>query len=141
MRTVSPATNEVIVERQETSLEDVQAAATRARKAYCTWRTTTLEQRKVVVAQALQLIQARKHMLGKELTLQMGRPIACSVKEIDTMQKRANYLLNMAEEALADIPGQQEQGFRRWIKKVPVGPTLIIFAWNVSCRFALEFGS
>jgi hypothetical protein len=47
------------------------------------------------------------------------------------MQKRADYLLDMAEEALASLPGRPETGFRREIKKIPVGPTLIVFAWNV----------
>ncbi|KXH27466.1 NAD-dependent aldehyde dehydrogenase [Colletotrichum salicis] len=46
------------------------------------------------------------------------------------MQKRADYLLSIAGESLQSSPGRPETGFRRWIKKTPVGPTLIIFAWN-----------
>lgn len=91
-----------------------------------------------MVIRGLKLIQERKHDLGRELSEQMGRPIACSHKEIETMQKRADYLLDIAEESLRDIAGRPEAGFKRWIKKVSVGPTLVVFAWNV-CQYAPVF--
>jgi acyl-CoA reductase-like NAD-dependent aldehyde dehydrogenase len=67
-----------------------------------------------------------------ELTVQMGRPIAYTAKEVTTAIKRAEYLLKVSDEVLKDTDGEDEQGFKRFIRKVPVGPTLIIFAWNVS---------
>ena len=68
----------------------------------------------------------------------MGRPIAYSAKEIETMQKRADYLLETAEEALADIPAREEAGFKRWVSKEARGPTLVVFAWNVSLSFLIS---
>jgi acyl-CoA reductase-like NAD-dependent aldehyde dehydrogenase len=130
--TVSPATNKVILERSGTSIEEASQAAKVAEKAFQSWRGISLSERKVIVEEALALVQERKVKLGEELTLQMGRPIAYSVKEIETMQKRANYLLQTAEEALKDLPGIAEDGFMRYIRKEPVGPVLIVFAWNVS---------
>jgi len=61
----------------------------------------------------------------------MGRPIAYTAKEVSTAIKRAEYLLKVSEETLQDTPGEAEAGFKRFIRKVPVGPALIIFAWNV----------
>ncbi|EIT75835.1 NAD-dependent aldehyde dehydrogenase [Aspergillus oryzae 100-8] len=109
--TLSPSTNTVVYERGETT-------------------TPEAENRKEIVTKALGLIQERKQSLGEELTVQMGRPIAFGAKEVETMQKRADYLLKIAEDALQPIPGQSEAGFRRWIEKEPVGRILIIFAWN-----------
>ena len=40
--------------------------------------------------------------------------------------------MKISDEALADTDGEAEQGFKRYIKKVPVGPVLVLFAWNVS---------
>ncbi|KAH8893988.1 aldehyde dehydrogenase [Thozetella sp. PMI_491] len=130
IKTISPSTNEVVIERPAATLEEAKAAAQRSQAAFESWRKVPLEQRKAVVIKALALIQERKMPLGKELSEQMGRPIAYSHKEIETMQKRADYLLDIAEEALAPLPGRPEAGFRRQIKKIPVGPTLIVFAWN-----------
>ncbi|KAL1625878.1 hypothetical protein SLS56_007117 [Neofusicoccum ribis] len=98
--------------------------------AFLEFRKTSLSWRKSLVEKALSIIHDRKELLGRELTMQMGRPINYSTKEIDTMQKRAAYLLNICRKALADIPGIPEAGFKRWISKEPVGPCLLVFAWN-----------
>lgn len=135
--TISPATNKVILERPGTSIEEATRTAKVAEKAFQSWRHTSLSQRKVIVDKALALVQERKVKLGEELTMQMGRPIAYSVKEIETMQKRATYLLRTAEEALADLPGIPEEGFTRYIRKDPVGPVLVVFAWNVRRSYIL----
>ena len=132
IRTVSPATGKVILERPGTSLAQAQQIARSSEEAFLQWKSTDLASRKSIVAAGLAIIQQRKEELGRELTAQMGRPIAYSAKEIETMQKRADYLMEIAEEALQTIPGRQEEGFKRFIKKEPVGPTLIVFAWNVS---------
>lgn len=62
----------------------------------------------------------------------MGRPIAYAAKEITTAVKRAEYLLRISGEALRDTEGEAEEGFRRFVRKGPVGVVLVIFAWNVS---------
>lgn len=130
--TISPSTGEPIIERPETTLKEAQKIVRDSYDAFVSYRKMPLLERKSIVEKALSLIEDRKEQLGRELTLQMGRPISFSTKEIDTMQKRARYLLSTCEDALAEIPGQPEAGFRRFIKKEPVGPTLLVFAWNAS---------
>lgn len=131
IHTVSPATNKVILHTPSTSIEQAKNIAKDSERAFHEFGSLSLAQRKAIVVRGLSLIQQRKESLGRELTEQMGRPIAFSHKEIETMQKRAQYLLDISEESLASLPGLPEVGFKRWIKKVPVGPTLIVFAWNV----------
>ena len=63
----------------------------------------------------------------------MGRPIAYTGIEIDTAVKRGEYLDRIASETLGeDVAGDSEQGFKRFIRKEPIGVVLTIFAWNVS---------
>lgn len=131
IKTISPSTNQVVIERTGVNIEDARRVVAQSQDAFAKWRKTPLTERKSIISKALAIVLARKDELGLELTVQMGRPIAYSVKEIETMQKRADYLLKIADEALADIPGQREECFRRWIKKDAVGPTLVVFAWNV----------
>ncbi|RDW91547.1 hypothetical protein BP5796_02712 [Coleophoma crateriformis] len=130
IRTVSPATNQVVFERAGTTIDEARKVAAASRDAFSTWSETPLSKRKEIVKRGLALVQERKMKLGEELTQQMGRPIAYSHKEIETMQIRADYLLDTVDDALKEIPGRPQAGFRRWVRKVPVGPTLIIFAWN-----------
>lgn len=77
-------------------------------------------------------------MLGKEITEQMGRPIAYTAKEVTTAVMRGEYLLKISEDTLKDTPGEAEKGFKRYIKKVPLGPVLILFPWNVRVATASD---
>lgn len=79
---------------------------------------------------ALQIILDRQDELARDVTYQMGRPINYTNKEITTAVLRGEYMLKVSDQALADTTGEKENGFLRYIKKVPLGPILIIFPWN-----------
>ncbi|KAM5346212.1 hypothetical protein ACJ41O_009217 [Fusarium nematophilum] len=111
IRTISPSTNEVVCQVPSTSAPEAKAMAISSAEAFLSWRNVPLAERRAIVERGLALIQERRMELGRELTEQMGRPIAYSHKEIETMQKRADYLLETAEEALANIPGHIKEGW------------------------------
>lgn len=64
----------------------------------------------------------------------MGRPIAYTAKEITTAAARGEYMLKVSEECLKDTSGEAEEGFERYIRKMPLGVVLVVFAWNVSTQ-------
>ncbi|KAK1759231.1 hypothetical protein QBC47DRAFT_293758 [Echria macrotheca] len=128
--TISPTTNEPIFTRNGISAEELEQLPEIATTAFDSWRSTALADRQIIIRKALQLLLERQDDLALELTVQMGRPIAYTAKEIATAVKRAEYLLKISDEVLKDTDGEAEAGFKRFIRKVPVGPTLIIFAWN-----------
>lgn len=131
--TISPNTGQPIVTRQGVSLEELDQLPVTATNAYRSFSTsTTLAQRKDIVARALEVLGNKKDALARELTEQMGRPISYGAAEVSTAIKRGEYLMRVSESALQDTPGDPEAGFKRYIKKEPVGVVLIIFAWNVS---------
>lgn len=131
LTTISPTTNKPILSRDEPSDSELQAIAKRSADAFSIWSKTDLAERQKIVKRAIELLREREEELGRELTEQMGRPIAYTGVEIKTAAKRAEYMLKISEASLADTEGEQEQGFKRYVKKVPVGPVLVIFAWNV----------
>ncbi|KAK0715588.1 Aldehyde/histidinol dehydrogenase [Lasiosphaeris hirsuta] len=128
--TISPTTNEPILTRNGISAQDLQELPEIATTAFQAWRTTPLADRQIIIRKALKLLGEKQDDLATELTVQMGRPIAYTGKEIATAIKRAEYLLKISDEALKDTDGEAEKGFKRFIRKIPVGPVLIIFAWN-----------
>ena len=134
--TISPSTNKPVLKRNGLSVEDIATLCQDADAAFKSFKQTSLAERQKIIKAALKLLEKKQDELAKELTEQMGRPIAYTAKEVKTAVARADYLLKISEETLADTPGEPEKGFNRLIKKVPVGPVLIIFAWNVSllCR-------
>jgi acyl-CoA reductase-like NAD-dependent aldehyde dehydrogenase len=130
--TISPTTNQPVCIRSGISAADLESLATVATDAFLSFRQTSLAERQAIVRKALKLLDGKQDELAKELTEQMGRPIAYTAKEVTTAVKRGDYLLKISGDALKDTDGEAEKGFKRFIRKVPVGPVLVLFAWNVS---------
>ncbi|QPG94876.1 hypothetical protein C2857_007192 [Epichloe festucae Fl1] len=120
--TISPNTNEAIITRNGASAADLDLLPKVATEAFQTFRKTTLKERQEIVKKFLKELISHEAELAEELTVQMGRPIAFTGKEITTAVKRAEYLLKISDEALKDTDGEAERGFKRFIRKVPVGP-------------------
>ncbi|KAI0482024.1 aldehyde dehydrogenase [Xylariaceae sp. FL0804] len=128
--TISPTTNEPILTRNGISQADLDELPRVAAEAFQTWRQTPLTDRQIIVKKALALLEKNKDALAEEITVQMGRPIAYTGVEVTTAIKRAHYLLKISNDTLKDTDGEAEKGFKRFIRKVPVGPVLILFPWN-----------
>jgi acyl-CoA reductase-like NAD-dependent aldehyde dehydrogenase len=129
--TISPITNKPVLTRNGISASELELLPKVATEAFLSFRKTSLADRQGIVKRALKILNDKQDVLGKELTELMGRPIAYTAKEVTTAVKRGEYLLKISEDTLKDTEGEAENGFRRFIRKVPVGPVLIIFAWNV----------
>ncbi|KAM3559664.1 hypothetical protein ARSEF4850_004034 [Beauveria asiatica] len=130
INTISPITGEVVITRNGASSTDLDLLPKVATESFQSFRKTTLKERQDIVKKFLQGLADREAELAEEVTVQMGRPIAFTGKEITTAVKRGEYLLKISGEALQDTDGEAEKGFKRFIRKVPVGPVLVIFAWN-----------
>ncbi|CAN9197401.1 unnamed protein product [Alternaria alternata] len=128
--TISPITNKPVLTRNGLSDADLQSLPETAVAAFESYRRTSLTERQDIVKKALKLLNDRQDVLGKEITEQMGRPIAYTAKEVTTAVMRGEYLLKISQDTLKDTPGEAEKGFKRYIKKVPLGPVLILFPWN-----------
>lgn len=129
--TISPSTNKPILTRNGLSDSDAALLPVLSTQAFNAFRLTSLEERQAIVKRALKLISDKQNVLARELTEQMGRPIAYTAKEIATAVARGEYLLKISSNALKDTQGEPEKGFKRYIKKAPIGPVLVLFAWNV----------
>lgn len=131
LTTISPVTNQPILTRFGLSDADVGRLPTAATQAFNDFCRISLGRRQAIVRQALELMNDERDALAMELTEQIGRPIAYTAKEVTTAVARGQYLVRISDDALRDTPGEEEKGFKRFIRKAPVGPVLIIFAWNV----------
>ena len=138
IETISPITSRPIITRTGLSDADIALLPAIATQAFNTYhQSTPLETRQAIVRRALGIITARQVALAEELTEQMGRPIAYTTKEITTAVARSEYMLKISGQCLRDTEGEAEQGFKRYIRKCPIGPVLIMFAWNVRSGFCL----
>lgn len=135
LTTISPTNNRPILTRPAATSDELTQIPKTAHTAFLTWSKTSLPERQKIIKKALQLILEKQDELAREVTEQMGRPISYTNKEITTAVARGEYMLKVSGDVLADTPGEKENGFTRYIRKMPLGVVLVIFAWNV--RFSI----
>jgi acyl-CoA reductase-like NAD-dependent aldehyde dehydrogenase len=65
-----------------------------------------------------------------ELAWQMGRPVRYGAGELRGFAERARHMIAIAPQALAAIEPEPKAGFRRYIKREPLGTVLVVAPWN-----------
>ncbi|WP_299495604.1 aldehyde dehydrogenase family protein [uncultured Shewanella sp.] len=128
--TISPINQQVYVTRPIASLIDIHAMVNCANKAQLAWAALPLIDRKQLCVRAIDYLIAQKKNLANELCWMMGRPIRYCEWEFNGVDERAQYLLNVCEQALASLPIAEKAGVTRYIKRESLGVSLIIAPWN-----------
>ncbi|MCW8126939.1 aldehyde dehydrogenase family protein [Microbulbifer halophilus] len=130
LQCISPIDDSVYVERPLATHDEIRSALAAASGAQPAWRRTRLAERVAIVRRAIRLFTDRKQQLGEELCWMMGRPIRFASGEILGFAERAAYMADIAESALADIQLPDKPGFTRFIRREPLGGSLVIAPWN-----------
>lgn len=130
LQCISPVDGSVYVERRLASNPEIQAALATAEVAQRIWKQTPLAQRVAIGRKAVAAFCARETQLAEELCWMMGRPIRYAAGEIRGFAERAHYMADIAESALADIHLPDKPGFKRFIRREPLGVALVIAPWN-----------
>lgn len=128
---ISPVDGSVYAERAWASNQEIEHALTRAVNAQADWQRTSIAERAAICRRAVQYLLDHADAIGEELSWQMGRPLRYAPFEIRRgFQERAYYMIDQAEEALADVAVEELAGFRRFIRRVPLGVVLVLAPWN-----------
>ena len=130
IRVISPVDGKVYVERALAGEAEIAAALERAARAQQAWRETSVAERAAILGRAVDAFVARREEIARELTWQMGRPIRYAPNEVGGFEERARYMIEAAQEALADVEVGDKPGFTRFIRKVPLGVAFVIAPWN-----------
>jgi acyl-CoA reductase-like NAD-dependent aldehyde dehydrogenase len=137
-RTITPVDGSVYCERKLASEAELDALLQRAAEAQRAWRNTDLATRAAVCRRFCDSFEAKREAIALELTWQMGRPIAYAPSEVRGTLERARYMIDIAEEALADVDAGPKEGFRRYIRREPLGVVFTVAAWNYPYLIAVN---
>jgi acyl-CoA reductase-like NAD-dependent aldehyde dehydrogenase len=130
LRCISPVDGRVCVERALHSPAQIDQALAAAVGAQRHWRARPLEQRCALLLRAVEHFVGAGAQIAAEITLQMGRPARHAPSEIRGFEERARYMLGIAAEALAPLDPGAKPGFRRSIRRVPLGVVAVVAPWN-----------
>jgi len=129
-RTLSPVDGRVVAVRRlagERRLNAILAAATGARGA---WARRPLSERAAFCTAAVDAFVSQTEEIADEISWQMGRPRSQSAGEVRGFEERARAMIAIAEEALQDVVPEPRPGFRRFVRRVPLGTVLTVAPWN-----------
>jgi acyl-CoA reductase-like NAD-dependent aldehyde dehydrogenase len=130
LKTISPVDGRIYVERPLETAAGINRALDSAQRAQIAWAALPLAARCEVLTKAVDAFVAKTNDIAAEITWQMGRPIRYAPGEVRGFEERARYMLNAAPAALAAIQPDEKAGFRRQIKRIPLGVIAVVAPWN-----------
>ena len=127
---LSPVDGRTVAERSYATVSEIDAALARARAAQVDWGRRPLVARQDVCARFVDAFVSHCDEIAEELSWQMGRPLRFAPGEVAGLEERARYMVSIAETSLADVRPEPREGFRRFIRREPLGVVVTIAPWN-----------
>lgn len=130
-QTITPIDGSLYAERQLATPQQIETTLAKSVAAQASWRRTPVSERAAICLRMKDWLVERADEIGKELTWQIGRPIAYSPFELRRgFNERVNFMCEIAERELADITIEPKENFQRFIRREPLGTVLVLAPWN-----------
>lgn len=126
---ISPIDGSVYAERPFLDEAAIASAVAAARDAQAGWAQLSIAERARYCRAALDALAEMQDEIVPEIAWQMGRPTRYG-GENGGVQERGQYMIDIAEESLKAYVPAQKDGFRRYVKHVPLGVVMVIAPWN-----------
>ena len=136
----NPTTEAVIAEFPASTPEQVEAALERAAATFAHWRTTSIEERAVLMVRAAELLEAELPVAGELLTSEMGKTFAAAKGEAAKCAQTMRYY---AEHAAAILAPEMiaTNGRRSGVRYEPLGPIFAVMPWNFPLWQVIRFAA
>jgi succinate-semialdehyde dehydrogenase/glutarate-semialdehyde dehydrogenase len=129
MRSINPATEEIIAEYPDHDARAIEVRLARADSAYRAHRTMPFAARADRMRRASALLRERSARYAQIMTREMGKTIGAAESEVDKCAWACDYYAENAERFLADEDVTTD-AHRSFVAFQPIGPVLAIMPWN-----------
>jgi acyl-CoA reductase-like NAD-dependent aldehyde dehydrogenase len=127
---ISPVDGRVYAERDYATDAQIDQALAAAASAQAAWKLRPLSERAAFCTAVVEAMLAMQADIVEELAWQMGRPVRYGAGELRGFAERARHMIAIAPQALATVEPEPVAGFRRYIKREPLGTVLVVAPWN-----------
>jgi acyl-CoA reductase-like NAD-dependent aldehyde dehydrogenase len=127
---ISPVDGREVVRKRSASPSEIAGELVAARNAQSAWSQVALAERGRLCLAAVDAMLAMRTDIAPELSWQMGRPIKFAGGELNGFEERARAMIALAESALASLEPEAKDGFKRYVRREPLGVVLTIAPWN-----------
>ncbi|QBD81725.1 NAD-dependent succinate-semialdehyde dehydrogenase [Ktedonosporobacter rubrisoli] len=140
IKTINPATEEVLETFEAYSPKQINEALDQARKAFLQWRETTFAERSTLFHRLASYLREHKAELARTVTLEMGKPIGEAEAEVEKCAWNCDYYADNAEKFLADTH-VATNATDSYVAFQPLGVVLALMPWNFPYWQVMRFAA
>src|ERR1700733_8793641 len=129
IRTINPATGEVVKTFQALSEHEIEKKLQLAVSAFQAERKTPFAVRAKRMLKAAEILERDKEKFAHLMTLEMGKPYKAAVAEAVKSASGCRYYAENAERFLTD-EAIDTGANKSFIRYRPIGPILAVMPWN-----------
>ena len=126
---ISPIDGTEFARRPVASPAEIEAAISNGKRAQAEWASVPIAERGAKMLDFLRELLALNQQIVPELAQQMGRPVRYG-GEMRGVEERVRWCVETAEASLANVVPPQKDGFKRFIRRAPLGTVYVIAPWN-----------
>ena len=138
MAVVNPATQEVIGQLPMATQADLDSALESAAKAFESWKKTSPMQRSEILRKVAQLSRDRAQEIGRNITQDMGKPLAEAVGEVVACADHADWHAEECRRIYGRIVPARNPNVRQMVLREPIGVCAAFSPWNFPYNQAIR---
>lgn len=135
---VNPATDEVIGKLPHATKEDLDLALASAQKAFESWRRSSPMERSRILRKVGELSRERSKEIGRNMTLDMGKPLAEAIGEVVVCSEHADWAAEESRRIYGRVIQPRTEGVRQLVLKEPIGVCAAFSPWNFPFNQAIR---
>lgn len=135
---INPANLEVLGQLPYATTADLDFALQSAQTAFETWRHTSPMERSAILRQVAQLCRDNAQEIGRNMTLDQGKPLAESVGEITSCADHADWHAEECRRIYGRIVPSRNPSVRQLVVREPIGVCAAFTPWNFPFNQAIR---
>jgi len=134
----NPATDEVIGKLPHASKADLDLALASAHKAFQSWKKSSPLERSRILRKVGELAKARANDIGRNITVDQGKPLAEGVGEVTVCAEHADWAAEECRRIYGRVIPSRSEGVRQFVLKEPIGVVAAFSPWNFPFNQAIR---
>ncbi|KPF44905.1 aldehyde dehydrogenase [beta proteobacterium AAP51] len=135
---LNPATHQVLGQLPHANTEDLQRAVNAAQRAFESWKKTSPMERSKVLRKVADLARERAQDIGRNITLDQGKPLAEAVGEVVFCAEHAEWHAEECRRIYGRVIPARQDGVRQTVLREPIGVCAAFSPWNFPFNQAIR---
>ncbi len=134
----NPADGSVLGKLPHADREDLDHALAAAQRAFKEWKRVSPLERSTILRKAGELLRERAKEIGRNITLDQGKPLAEAVAEVASCADHADWHAEEGKRIYGRVIPPRNEAVRQFVVREPVGVCAAFTPWNFPASQAIR---